>query len=73
MLPCILYLQFHTKCLALTPKMPTMINKDSVPFRYTPNVQTFIGEIGLEGLFSCAIVALARCLSEPEVRLRPKT
>jgi len=52
---------------SLTPKVPTIINKDTVPFRYTPNIQTFIGEVGLEGLFSCAIMAVARCLSEPEV------
>jgi transformation/transcription domain-associated protein len=58
--------------LALTPKIPTIINKDSVPFRYTPNIQTFIGEVGLEGLFSCAIMAVARCLSEPEVSLPQK-
>jgi phosphatidylinositol kinase/protein kinase (PI-3 family) len=61
-------LEFNiTNISALTPKTPTIINKDSVPFRYTPNIQTFIGEVGLEGLFSCAIMAVARCLSEPEV------
>jgi len=54
---------------SLTPKVPTIINKDTVPFRYTPNVQTFIGEVGLEGLFSCGIMAVARCLSEPEFEM----
>jgi transformation/transcription domain-associated protein len=56
---------------ALTPKQPTIHNKDVVPFRYTPNIQTFIGEVGLEGLFSCAIMAIARSLSEPEVQPLP--
>jgi transformation/transcription domain-associated protein len=56
---------------SLTPKTPNIINKDTVPFRYTPNIQTFIGEVGLEGLFSCAIMAIARCLSEPEVTPPP--
>jgi len=55
--------------LALTPKVPTIQNKDTVPFRYTPNIQTFIGDVGLEGLFSCAIMAVARCLSEPEFEM----
>jgi len=57
---------------SLTPKQPNIINKDVVPFRYTPNIQTFIGEVGLEGLFSCAIMAIARCLSEPEVPAVPQ-
>jgi len=54
---------------SMGPKSPNIINKDTVPFRYTPNIQTFIGEVGLEGLFSCAIMAIARCLSEPEFEM----
>jgi hypothetical protein len=67
MLPCTFAFLSIANSIALTPKTPTIINKDTVPFRYTPNIQTFIGEVGLEGLFSCAIMAVARCLSEPEV------
>ena len=42
-------------------------NNESVPFRFSPNIQTLMGPIAIEGIVSCAVMAIARCLTEPEV------
>jgi len=42
-------------------------NNEPVPFRLTPNLHVLMGPIGVEGLFSTAIMAIAKCLTEPEV------
>ncbi|RPB12496.1 hypothetical protein P167DRAFT_506485 [Morchella conica CCBAS932] len=44
-------------------------NNETVPFRFTPNIQTLMGPIAIEGIFSCAVMAIARCLTEPEFEL----
>ena len=44
-------------------------NPEPVPFRLTPNLQTLMGPIATEGIYSCAIMAIARCLTEPEFEL----
>lgn len=44
-------------------------NPEPVPFRLTPNLQTLMGPIAMEGIFSCAVMAIARCLTEPEFEL----
>ncbi|KHJ31953.1 putative fat domain-containing protein [Erysiphe necator] len=44
-------------------------NPEPVPFRLTPNLQTLMGPLATEGIYSCAIMAIARCLSEPEYEL----
>lgn len=44
-------------------------NPEPVPFRLTPNLQTLMGPLATEGIFSCAIMAIARCLTEPEYEL----
>ena len=44
-------------------------NPEPVPFRLTPNLQTLMGPLATEGIFSCAIMAIARCLTEPEFEL----
>ncbi|KAL7273085.1 transcription-associated protein 1 [Rhizina undulata] len=44
-------------------------NPEQVPFRFTPNIQTLMGPIAIEGIFSCAVMAIARCLTEPEFEL----
>ncbi|CAZ79218.1 unnamed protein product [Tuber melanosporum] len=44
-------------------------NNESVPFRFSPNIQTLMGPIAIEGIFSCAVMAIARCLTEPEFEL----
>lgn len=43
-------------------------NNEPVPFRLTPNLHTLMGPIAVEGIFSCATMAIAKCLTEPEVR-----
>ena len=40
---------------------------EAVPFRLTPNLQQFMTAVGLEGVFSSALMAIARSLVEPEV------
>jgi transformation/transcription domain-associated protein len=44
-------------------------NPEPVPFRLTPNLQTLMGPLATEGIFSCSIMAIARCLTEPEFEL----
>jgi transformation/transcription domain-associated protein len=46
-----------------------MQNPEAVPFRLTPNIQHFITDVGVEGIFAGTLAALALCLSEPEVCL----
>ncbi|KFY73637.1 hypothetical protein V499_06289 [Pseudogymnoascus sp. VKM F-103] len=48
---------------------PTFHNPEPVPFRLTPNIQTLMGPMATEGIFTCAIMAIARCLTEPEFDL----
>lgn len=42
-------------------------NQEAVPFRFTPNIQQFIAPIGVEGVFTSSLMAIARSLTEPEV------
>ncbi|CAN8095423.1 unnamed protein product [Discula destructiva] len=42
---------------------------EHVPFRLTPNLQTLMGPLATEGVFSCAVMAIARCLTESELEL----
>jgi transformation/transcription domain-associated protein len=44
-------------------------NPELVPFRLTPNLQTLMGPLATEGIYGCAIMAIARCLTEPEYEL----
>ena len=44
-----------------------LTNSDPVPFRLTPNIQHFITPAGLEGLFSSALLSIARSLCDAEV------
>ena len=48
---------------------PFFHNAEPVPFRLTPNLQTLMGPLATEGIFSCSIMAIARCLTEPEFQL----
>ncbi|KAI6035416.1 hypothetical protein F5J12DRAFT_25544 [Pisolithus orientalis] len=45
---------------------PVFASNDAVPFRLTPNMQRFIGPILTEGLLTTSILAIARCLTEPD-------
>jgi len=51
------------------PHTPTFQSNDIVPFRFTPNLQQFIGPIHTEGLMAVAIFQMGRCLSSPEYDL----
>ena len=44
-------------------------NPELVPFRLTPNLQSLMGPLAMEGIFACAIMAIARCLTEPKLEL----
>lgn len=45
---------------------PILHNNEPVPFRLTPNMQTLMGPLSLEGIFAPAVMTVARCLIEPE-------
>lgn len=42
-------------------------SSDAVPFRLTPNMQQFIGNILTEGILTSAMMAIGRGLTEREV------
>jgi transformation/transcription domain-associated protein len=48
---------------------PIYNNIEVVPFRFTPNMQRFIGPILTEGIVTTGMVAIGRALTDPEVRL----
>jgi transformation/transcription domain-associated protein len=48
---------------------PILHNSEPVPFRLTPNLQTMMGPLNLEGIFAPAVMTVARCLIEPEGEL----
>ena len=54
---------------AMAAGKPFFHNPEPVPFRLTPNLQALLGPLSLEGIFSCALMALARCLTEPNFDL----
>ncbi|GAA5832957.1 hypothetical protein JCM3766R1_000374 [Sporobolomyces carnicolor] len=51
---------------SLAADRPEFFNPESVPFRFTPNIQRFIGPHGTEGLLMSSLTAIARCLTEAE-------
>ena len=48
---------------------PTLHNNEAVPIRLTPNLQTLMGPLNLEGIFASSMMTVARCLMEPEGEL----
>jgi transformation/transcription domain-associated protein len=54
--------------LNLPNQLPVFASHDVVPFRFTPNLQHFIGECFTEGILVSAIVAIGQALSDPQVR-----
>ena len=48
---------------------PLFATTETVPFRFTPNMQHFLGPIMTEGIVTAGIVAIARSLTDPEVRV----
>ncbi|CAO3595980.1 unnamed protein product [Absidia cylindrospora] len=51
------------------PSNPVFGNGEAVPFRFTPNIQDFITQVGIEGLFTSCLMATARSLTDPELEL----
>ncbi|KAL6722004.1 transcription-associated protein 1 [Lecanora helva] len=51
---------------ALFSNKPVFHNPEPVPFRLTPNIQTLMGPLATEGLFTAALLATARSLTDPE-------
>ncbi|EPQ59490.1 hypothetical protein GLOTRDRAFT_136350 [Gloeophyllum trabeum ATCC 11539] len=49
--------------------LPQFATPDTVPFRFTPNMQRFVGPIMTEGLLTTSMMAIGRCLTEPEFDL----
>ncbi|KAL8725777.1 MAG: hypothetical protein Q9166_007142 [cf. Caloplaca sp. 2 TL-2023] len=50
---------------AIAPQQALFHNPEPVQFRLTPNLQTLMGPLATEGIFAPAIMAIARCLTEP--------
>ena len=50
---------------ALNPAKPHFYANEHVAIRLTPNLQTLMGPIALEGIFTASLMAIARCLTEP--------
>lgn len=51
---------------------PHFATPDVVPFRLTPNLQHLLGPILTEGILASGIMAIGRCLTEPEVHRRSR-
>jgi transformation/transcription domain-associated protein len=50
-------------------QVPIYATPDIVPFRLTPNMQTFMGPIFIEGVLTSGMMAIGRSLTEPEFDL----
>jgi transformation/transcription domain-associated protein len=53
----------------MSASKPFFHNPEPVPFRLTPNLQALMGPLAMEGIFACSVMAIARCLTEPEHEL----
>ncbi|CBQ69344.1 related to TRA1-component of the Ada-Spt transcriptional regulatory complex [Sporisorium reilianum SRZ2] len=51
------------------PSAPQFKSTDPTPFRLSPNLQHFIGPVGVEGVLTSALMALGRTLTEPDRNL----
>ncbi len=51
----------------MTSSHPQFATSDVVPFRLTPNMQHFMSPIFMEGILATSLMAMGRCLTEPEV------
>ncbi|WFD31947.1 transcription-associated protein 1 [Malassezia sp. CBS 17886] len=49
-----------------SPTAPHFKSPDPTPFRLSPNIQHFIGAVGIEGIVTCAFMALGGALALPE-------
>ena len=53
----------------MSSQKPFFHSPEPVPFRLTPNLQVLMGPLATEGIFSCALMAIARCLTESQHEL----
>lgn len=51
---------------SLNSQRGIFLNPEAVPFRLTPNLQTLMGPIAVEGVFTASLMAIARCLAEQD-------
>jgi transformation/transcription domain-associated protein len=51
----------------ISNQAPIFLSNDAVPFRFTPNMQNFLGPIFTEGILTSGLMAIGRSLTEPEV------
>jgi transformation/transcription domain-associated protein len=58
-------------CSGFASGQALISSAESVPFRLTPNMQHFITRVGIEGVVTAAVTAIARSLTQPEFDLGP--
>lgn len=46
-----------------------LVSTEKVPFRFTPNLQTFMTPNGVEGVFTSSLMAIGRSLTTPEFEM----
>ena len=54
--------------VGMAQNIPMSMSTEAVPFRFTPNLQHFVGPIGTEALMTAGLVAIGRSLTDTEVR-----
>lgn len=62
------YFRFNT---GFSGQYPLMASSDQVSFRFTPNIQHFIGPIHTEGIVTSGMLAIGRSLTQPQVNKWP--
>ena len=50
---------------SMAPTKPLFANNEAVQIRLTPNLQTLMGPVALEGVFTASVLVVAKALSEP--------
>ncbi|KAL9093662.1 MAG: hypothetical protein Q9159_000191 [Coniocarpon cinnabarinum] len=57
---------------SMAPSKPMFANSEAVQVRLTPNLQTLIGPVALEGIFTASVLVIAKALSEPYGNYSPE-
>lgn len=53
----------------ISSQLPVFASTDVVPFRFTPNMQHFVGSTFMEGILAPSIMAIGQSLTDPEFDL----
>ncbi|TEB09323.1 hypothetical protein FA13DRAFT_1806650 [Coprinellus micaceus] len=53
----------------ISSQLPVFATGDVVPFRFTPNMQHFVGSTFMDGIFAPSIMAIGQSLTDPEFDL----